>query len=178
MVIHQAMLYLLKQVMSRFLKQSVVKERLVNELLKVDSKNMDFQLKDDELDVRNETKKSINDLKQSGKQRQCFLGIRSFFTTVVTYMQKSLELKNPLVEAISCLQPEQRTKDTSLQKIRLVGSQILCVKPEEVILLTDEWRIYAETDIPEEWIQQEDGSVIRVDHYWHEVLQLKTPLWK
>ena len=139
---------------------------------------MDFQLKDDELDVENETKKAINDLKQSGKQRQCFLGIRSFFTTVVAYMQKSLELKNPLVEAMSCLQPEQRTKDFSLQKIRLVGSQLLCVKPEEVILLTDEWRIYAETDIPEEWIQQEDGSVVRVEHYWHKVLQLKIPLGK
>ena len=55
----------------------------MNELLKLDSKNVDFQLKDDELDVGNETKKAVNDLKQSGKQRQCFLGIRSFFTTVV-----------------------------------------------------------------------------------------------
>ena len=177
-VLHQAMLGLLKQVMSRYLKQSVVKEKSVNELLKLDSKNVDFQLKDDELDVGNETKKAVNDLKQSGKQRQCFLGIRSFFTTVVAYMQKSLELRNPLVEAMSCLQPQQRSKDSSLQKIRLVGSQLPCVKPEEVMLLTDEWRIYAEIDIPEEWIQQEDGSVVRVDHYWHKVLQLKTPLGK
>ena len=135
-------------------------------------------MKNDELDVGNETKKAVNDLKQNGKQRQCFIGIRSFFTTVVAYMQKSLELRNPLVEAMSCLQPEQRTKDSSLQKIRLVGSLLPCVKPEEVILLTDEWRMYAETDIPEEWIQQEGGSVVGVDHYWHKVLQLKTPLGK
>ena len=60
---HQAMLDLLKQVMSRFLKQNVVKERLVNELFKVDSKNMDFHLKDYGLHVGNETKKAINDLK-------------------------------------------------------------------------------------------------------------------
>ena len=65
-ILHQTMLDLLKQVMSRFLKQSVVKERLVNELLKVDFKNTDFQLKDNELDVGNETKKAKNDLKQSG----------------------------------------------------------------------------------------------------------------
>ena len=52
----------------------MVKERLVKELLKVDSKNMDFWLKNDELDVGNERKKAIIDLKQSGKQRQCFLG--------------------------------------------------------------------------------------------------------
>ena len=51
---------------------------------------------------------------------------------------------------MSCLQPEQRTKDSSLQKIKLVGSQLPCLKPEELILLTDEWRIYAEADIPEE----------------------------
>ena len=44
-----------------------------------------------------------------------------------------------------------------------------------MILLTKEWRIYAEIDIPEEWIQQEDGSVVRVDHYWHKVIQLRTP---
>ena len=96
-ILHQAILDLLKQVMSRFLKQSVVKEKSVNELLKVDPENMDFQLKDDELDVGNETKKAVNDLKQSGKQRQCFFWIKSFFTTVVAYMQKSLELRNPLV---------------------------------------------------------------------------------
>ena len=52
------------------------------------------------------------------------------------------------------------------------------MKSEEVILLTDEWRMYAETDIPKEWIQQEGGSVVRVDHYWHKVIQLKTPLGK
>ena len=33
-------------------------------------------------------------------------------------MQKSLELRNTLVEAISCLQPEQRTKAASVQKIK------------------------------------------------------------
>ena len=33
-------------------------------------------------------------------------------------------------------------------------------------------------NICREWIQQEDGSVVRVDHYWHKVLQLKTPLGK
>ena len=48
-----------------------------------------------------------------------------------------------------------------------------CIKPEELTVLTDEWRIYAETDIPEEWVQMEDGSAVRVDHYWSKVLKLK-----
>ena len=35
------------------------------------------------------------------------------------------------------------------------------IKPEELTVLTDEWRIYAETDIPEEWVQMEDGSAVK-----------------
>lgn len=177
-VLHEAMLCLLKQVMSRFLKQCVIQDKPVSELLKVDVKNVVVQLKDSEIDIGDETQKAINDLKHSGKQRQCFLGIRSFFSAVVEYMQKSLELKNPLLEALSCLQPEQRTKASSVDKIRIVGSQLPSANPEELTSLKDEWRIYAETDIPEEWIQKVDKSVVRVDHYWHKVLQLKTPLGK
>ena len=72
-VLHQAMVDLLKQVMLRFLKQDVVKEKAVDELLKLDTKNVELQLKDEDLDIGKETRKAISDLKQSGKQRQCFL---------------------------------------------------------------------------------------------------------
>ena len=48
-----------------------------------------------------------------------------------------------------------------------------CIKPEELTVLTDEWRIYPETDIPEEWAQK-DGSAVRVDQYWSKVLKLKS----
>ena len=71
-----------------------------------------------------------------------------------------------------------RTKNQSCicPEIRVLGSYLPSVKSEELILLTDEWRIYAEIDIPQDWIQKEDGSVARVDHYWNKVLQLKTQL--
>ena len=48
-----------------------------------------------------------------------------------------------------------------------------CIKPEELTVLTDEWRIYAETDIPEEWAQKDD-SAVRVNQYWSKVLKLKS----
>ena len=48
-----------------------------------------------------------------------------------------------------------------------------CIKLEELTVLTDEWRIYAETHIPEEWAQK-DGSAVRVDQYWNKVLKLKS----
>ena len=62
-------------------------------------------------------------------------------------MQKSLELNNPLFEAITCLHPEKKAKVTSIQKIRKVGNSLPLVNPEELTVLNDEWRVYAETDI-------------------------------
>ena len=50
----------------------------LSELLKLDSKGVELQLKDDELEIGTKTRKAINDLKQFGKQKQCYLCIRSF----------------------------------------------------------------------------------------------------
>ena len=60
---HQGMVDLLKQVMLRFLKQDVVKEKAVDELFKLDTKVIELQLKDADLDIGKETRKTISDLK-------------------------------------------------------------------------------------------------------------------
>ena len=116
--------------MFRFLKQNEIQGKTVNELLKLDSKKVELQLKDDELEIGTKTRKAINDLKQVGKHKQFYLGIRCFFTSVTTYMQKSLALRNLLIEALACLHPDQKTGIRSIQKIRVVGSSLPCVKPE------------------------------------------------
>ena len=41
-----------------------------------------------------------------------------------------------------------------------MGNSLPCVKPEELTVLTDEWRVYDKTDIPEEWVNKEDGSSV------------------
>ena len=89
-------------------------------------------------------------------------------------MQKSLALRNLLIEALAFLHPDQKTGIRSIQKIRVVGSSLPCDKPEELTLLTDDWGVYAEIDIPQEWVQKEDGTPVRIDQYWNHLLQLKT----
>ena len=91
-------------------------------------------------------------------QKQCYLGIRTLFTETMTYMQKSLALRNPQTEAPTCLHPAEKAKITSVEKIRKVGDTLPCIKPEELTVVTDEWRIYAESDIPEEWAQKDGLS--------------------
>ena len=79
---------------------------------------MHHQLKDEDLEIGVGTRKAISELKHRGKQRQCYLGIRLFFTSVILYMQKSLELNNSLVEALRCLHPDERDKEALIQKIK------------------------------------------------------------
>ena len=64
-VLCQAIIDQLKQATLRFLKQDVVKEKVVVELLKLDTKNVELQLKDEDLDIGKETRKATSDLKQS-----------------------------------------------------------------------------------------------------------------
>ena len=128
-------------------------KKTVAELLKLDMKHSDSQLKDSELEIGLPARQALNDVKNWGMQKQCYLGIRTFFTETLTYMQKSLALRNPLIEDLTCLHPAEKAKITSVEKIRKVGDSLPCIKPEELTVLTDEWRIYAETDVPEEWAQ-------------------------
>ena len=64
--------------MHTFLTQSAIKKKSVSELLKLDSKNTDIQVKDCEVQIGVLTRQALRDVKNSGKQKHCYLGIRSF----------------------------------------------------------------------------------------------------
>ena len=66
---------------------------------------MDIQLQESELEIGVPARQALKDVRNSGRQGQCYLGIRSFFMQIIAYMQKSLELNNPLIEALTCLSP-------------------------------------------------------------------------
>ena len=56
-VLHQAILYLLKQVLFRFLKQNEIQGKTVSILLSWTQKKVELQLKDDELEIGIKTEK-------------------------------------------------------------------------------------------------------------------------
>ena len=98
---YPCMVLLPKQMRSRFLKLKVIQKKTVGELLKLDMKHSDSQMKDSELEIVLPTKQVLSDVKNNEMQKQCYLGIRTFFTETLTYMQKSLALGNPLIEALT-----------------------------------------------------------------------------
>ena len=46
------------------------------------------------------------------------------------------------------------------RKSGLLEKNCLVSKPEELTVLTDEWRMYAEAEIPDEWLQDKDGKTV------------------
>ena len=85
----------LKKMISRFLKQRAILKKSMDELLKLDIKNVDIQLKDSEHEMSVPARQALKDVRNSGNQRQCYIGIRSFFLQTIAYIQKPLELNNP-----------------------------------------------------------------------------------
>ena len=137
--------------------------KTVTELLCLDAKQVDLQLADEKTwDWVCSKEIHQKKMKNPGKQKECSLGIRSFFTTVISYLQKSLELNNTLVEAMQCLHPGEKEKATSIQKIRALGKELPYIKPEDLTVLTDEWRMYAEAEIPDEWLQDKGGKTVEL----------------
>ena len=130
-VLHLSVLLLLKQLMQRLLKVECI-GKTVTELLCLDAKQVDLQLADEKLEIGDAAKKCIKEVKNPGKQKQCYLDIRSFFTTVISYLQKSLELNNTIVEAMQCLYPGEKEKATSIQKIGAVGKELALYQTRRV----------------------------------------------
>ena len=80
-------LLLLKQMMCRFLKQNEIEEKSVSELLKLDIKNTDIQVKDSELEIGVHATQALKNVTNSGKQKQCCLSIRSFLIGTGLYVE-------------------------------------------------------------------------------------------
>ena len=60
---------LLKQMMFWFLKPKVIQKKTVAELLKLDMKHSDSQMKDNDLEIGLPTRQTLNDVKNSEMQK-------------------------------------------------------------------------------------------------------------
>ena len=91
------------------MQKSAIQKKSVCKLLMLDTRNFDIQLKDSELEIGLPGKQALRDVKHGGKQKQCYMDIRFFFRQTMGYLQKSLELNSPPLEALTCLIPDEKT---------------------------------------------------------------------
>ena len=95
---------------------------------------------------------------------------------MVIYLQNNLPLQSTLLKDVSCLAPNVRNKEWTVNAIgRLAAKLPHMVSEREVSLVKDQWKLYQAEDIPEEWHTDILMDVPkRLDHYWAKVLKIKS----
>ena len=86
----------------------------------------------------------------------------SFYKEVIKELQKKLPPESVLLKALMCLNPRHQRAHDLLQHCKVVASQMPCLKPQEEVIVGDEWIHYQGLNVGEDlWLG--------VDHFWHEV---------
>ena len=156
----------LRKLMGRFLKKDAYEKKFGSDLVSIDC-SANSQLPDADIAIGEATKKALTQIKPDRRKSVNYLGIRTFYSTSVTYLQSHLPLQNTLLKALGCLNPVKREKASSVKAIARLAKKL---QPQlDASIVQDEWRAYA-VDEDVEQLHKEK----RVDHFWQEVFNLKS----
>ena len=98
----------------------------------------------------------------------------SFFNTGVSYLLSNFPFDNELLKDLG-IQPEHRFKPSSSSAIERVAMKLPFA--DDVALITDERKVYQGEEIDEKFRKTEkddEFELKRIDHYWRNILKLKT----
>ena len=130
------------------------------------------QLEDKHLEIGEETKAALQKVKSEADRKSCYRGMRNFLVVVLKYLQKTLPLNNKLLKCLQCLHPEKRKECLNVTQIKYIAHQMPCTSTAEVTSVVDEYKMYQLEKMPSNW--KEDEKPRRIDHYWRDVLDIKT----
>ena len=76
-----------------------------------------------------------------GSARKAILGMRTFYKTVIKYLQQMLPLDDILLKSLSCLNPREQRGYNSMQHCMVVARNMPNLSDEEQVVVGDEWHI-------------------------------------
>ena len=173
-VLYEELCWLVYMMMGRYVKASVYQNKTGQDLKEVKHGELQNQLSDKEMIIGDSTRQVLGNL-DSGKQKRALLDIRKFFNTGVSYLLSNFSFNNEPLKDLGCLHPEHRLKPSNSSAIERVARKLPFA--EDVALITDEWKVYQGEEIDEKlWKIEKDDEVElrRIDHYWRDILKLKT----
>ena len=98
-----------------------------------------------------------------GSARKAILGKRTFYKTVIKYLQQMLPLDDILLKSLSCLNPREQRGYNSMQHCMVVAENMPNLSDEKQVMVGDEWAHYMEIEVKEEDFN------LRVDYFWHKI---------
>ena len=171
-VLYEELCGLVYTMMGRYVKASVYQNKTGKDLQEVKHDDMQKQLSDKELIIGESTRGVLEKL-DSGKRKRALLDIRKFFITGVSYLLSRFPFENELLKDLGCLHLEHRLESGSISAVERIARKLPFVEEEDVPLIADEWKVYQVEDINEK-IWKQKGKLRRIDHYWRDILRLKT----
>ena len=95
---------------------AALEKKYGSELASIECKDVSLQLSDKDVVIGDRARKGLDELPRD-QQKIVMLGIRSFFTTTISYLQAKLPLDNQLLRQVGCLNPVKRTKSSTVSSI-------------------------------------------------------------
>ena len=126
-----------------------------------------------EVEIGEETRRAISKF-SSEQQRKFELGAVSFLVASTKHLVKRLPLGNVILRSVRVLKPGARKESWTLKGIKILGRRLNT--REDIDRLADEWRVYQQETIDEDWYMDSDVDPpkhVRVDHYWRKVEGIK-----
>ena len=98
--------------------------------------------------------------------KKALLGMRSFYKTVITHLQKKLPIGDLLLRALTCLNPgEQKCQDT-LQNCQVVAKEMPSIGSEKEIITGGKWVRYQEMELKQDEMELKEVTIFcKIDEY-------------
>ena len=110
-----------------------------SDLVSIDS-SANSQLPNADIAIGEATKKALAQIKPD-RRKSVYLGIHTFYSRSVTYLQSHLPLQNTLLKVLGCLNPVKREKASSVKAIARLAKKL---QPQlDVSIVQDEWQVNA-----------------------------------
>ena len=166
-ILYDSMCDVLAKLMRRFMKMEELEKKYGSELASIKCKDVNCQLAKKDIVIGDKARKGLTELPHD-QQKKVILGIRTFYSTAVSYLQEKLPLDNQLLRQLGCLNPMKRKKASTALSIESIAS---AVQPKvNTTQLGDEWKVYQmDTNLPDYDPKQ------RIEVFWKQVFELQGP---
>ena len=166
-MLYDSMCDILAKLMRRFLKPQVLEKKYGVDLAGIECRDLKLQLADRDIVIGDNTRKALKELSPD-QQRNVVLGICSFFSTAVSYLQEKLPLGNQLLRQLGCMNPAKRKKQSTVLPIQHLATTLQPNLNETDIV--DEWKAFQLDDDLPAYDPKE-----RIEFFWNRVFDLQGP---
>ena len=172
-VLHDECLQLVRKLMLRFLKSEVA-ENSSKKIVQVDVQSAALQLSDSRMEIGEQTSKTLSTL-QPNQHKIPLRRMRAFLQSTTKYLLTHLPIGDTFVRDLTVLHPNMQKVETGDCCIRRIAQKLAqVIKEDQIPLVVDEWKLYQQQEIPEDWYKTDGTGNTRIDHYWAKVFQMKT----